>query len=163
MRAPATHLRRATSVGWMLDGLARRLRSRGLMSRSSLVRSWPAWLMAAALAGVGCNAAGHGRDGPASPTVLFLEHEAVTLTAAGHDDAALGRSSLLAGAGLSSLAVPAAPFEEAAFAALVDCVRDRFAAFHVSVVDARPAEAGFHMVVFGADAGMLTPEPEQPE
>ncbi len=88
---------------------------------------------------------------PPVPRVVYLNREGATL-AAGIDDASKNHSSLVRSAKHKYVAVPAFEGTPAQWNTIVECVRDRFAPFAVSVVDQRPIEPGYIMAMMGGTA-----------
>jgi hypothetical protein len=91
---------------------------------------------------------------PVVPRVVYLNREGATL-AAGVDDASKNRSSLVRSAKHQYVSFP--PFEgsPAQWNAVVECVRDRFAPYAVSIVDQRPIEPGYIMAMIGGTAKLF--------
>lgn len=91
---------------------------------------------------------------PVVPKIVYLNREGATLLA-GVDDASKNHSSLVRSAKHASVAFP--PFEgsHAQWTSVVECVRDRFAPFAVDVVDQRPVEPGYIMVMIGGTAKLF--------
>ncbi len=85
---------------------------------------------------------------------IYLERHGATVTA-GRDDAARGTSSLVWSRGLRGVRVPAFNGGERTWAQVVQCVRDGFAPFAVEIVDQRPADGDYVMIVVGGRPGML--------
>src|SRR5687767_9143485 len=79
---------------------------------------------------------------------VYLERHGATL-AAGRDNAAAGTSSLVWSRGLRGVRIPAFNGGERTWARVVQCVRDGFAPFAVDVVDERPADGDYAMIVVG--------------
>jgi len=88
---------------------------------------------------------------PPVPRVVYLNREGATL-AAGVDDASKNVSSLVRSAGQKYVAFPAFEGTHAQWNTIVECVRDRFAPFAVSIVDQRPVEPGYIMAMIGGTA-----------
>jgi hypothetical protein len=88
-----------------------------------------------------------------------LNRNGATLTGDLHDDASRNASSIVAGFGMSSAAIPPAALDDATWQETVACVRSEFARFNLSFVDQRPqpgsGEAGYMMVVFGGSGAEL--------
>jgi hypothetical protein len=88
------------------------------------------------------------------PTVIYLNRGGAVLRG-GTDDAAGGVSSVVAECGSREATLPAAGLDDATWAEVVACVRAEFARFNVQIVDQRPAEAGYVMVMFGGTGAEL--------
>jgi hypothetical protein len=93
---------------------------------------------------------------PGKPSkVIYLNREGVELTG-GPDDALYNVSSIVAGAPSNRAMLPAFAGTAARWNAIVKCIRDRFALFGVRVVERRPVDTEYMMVVLGgtpADVG----------
>jgi hypothetical protein len=88
------------------------------------------------------------------PTVIYLNRGGAVLRG-GNDDAAAGASSVVAECGRPEAALPPAPLDDATWAEVVACVRAEFSRFNVKVVDQRPEQAGYVMVLFGGTGDEL--------
>ncbi len=86
--------------------------------------------------------------------VIYLNREGATLTS-GTDDSSRNVSSVVGAAGL--VQYEAAPFTGATrrWNDIVSCVQDRFEAYDVNVVDQRPIEGDYIMVMIGGRPGDL--------
>jgi len=86
--------------------------------------------------------------------VIYLNREGAALSA-GTDDSRLNRSSIVKNSGRSSVDIP--PFVGApkAWDSFVQCTREKFAPFAVSIVDRRPVEGSYIMAVVGGKAQEL--------
>jgi len=88
---------------------------------------------------------------PAVPRVVYLNREGATLVA-GVDDASKNSASLVRSAKQKYVAFPAFEGTPAQWNTVVECVRDRFAPFALSIVDQRPIEPGYIMAMIGGTA-----------
>jgi hypothetical protein len=88
------------------------------------------------------------------PTVIYLNRYGGTVRG-GDDDAAHDSSSVVAGRDRERVDIPGAPLDDATWAEVVACVRAQFARFNVQIVDARPSEPGYVMVLFGGTGDEL--------
>ena len=96
------------------------------------------------------------RRGPSK--TIFLERNPIVLEP-GIDDAAAGKSSVVASAHKTSARVPGWKGSAAGWAKVVACVRELFAPFDVTVTDARPPHDDFVLVAVGGkptDIGVKT-------
>lgn len=93
-------------------------------------------------------------ESPVVSRVIYLNREGATLTA-GPDDAATNRSMVVQMAEQSSFDVPPYAGSARQFAQIVGCVRGHFERYDVTVVDRRPIDPGYMMVVVGGRAGAL--------
>jgi hypothetical protein len=91
--------------------------------------------------------------GPAPVTVVLLREGATVLP--GDDDARQLRSSLLERAELDWVDVPPFVGDDADWHALVDCVRDEYAAFDVVILDTLPEHGDYIGVTVGGDPSLL--------
>jgi hypothetical protein len=98
---------------------------------------------------------------PATPSragepsrVIYLNREGASLIA-GVDDSRLNRSSIVKNSGRSSVDIPPFVGTPKAWDGLVQCTREKFAPFAVSVVDRRPVEGSYIMAVVGGKAQEL--------
>lgn len=98
--------------------------------------------------------AAHSYAHGATPVTVYLERGGGTLHA-GWDDGDAGTSSLLAGQGIDRLTVPAYRGSDDAWTRTVACVRDRYAAFDVDVVDRRPASGRYVTIMIGGQPSMI--------
>lgn len=90
--------------------------------------------------------------------IIYLNREGATLTG-GDDDSAHNVSSIVRGTGKASVHIPAFQGPPQTWAALAACIRNKFAAFDVSVVDERPTLGHYIMAVVGGtpeDLGPIT-------
>ena len=95
---------------------------------------------------------------PGKPSkIIYLNREGVELTG-GPDDALFNVSSIVAGAPSGRASIPAFAGSAARWNAIAKCIRGKFAPFGVRVVERRPIDAEYMMVVLGgtpADLGYL--------
>lgn len=91
---------------------------------------------------------------PDRPHVIYLNREGGVLTA-GVNDSRRNVSSVVANAGLESFEVPSYHGTNAAWDSIVSCVQDQFSAYDVEVVDQRPVDGPYTMVMMGGRAGEL--------
>ena len=91
---------------------------------------------------------------PDGPRVVYLNREGATLTA-GTDDSGQNVSSVVANAGLEEFEVPAYHGSNAAWNSVVSCMQDQYEAYDVEVVDQRPVDGPYTMVMVGGRAGDL--------
>jgi hypothetical protein len=89
-----------------------------------------------------------------TPKIIYLNREGATLTA-GDDDARRNRSSIVRGANLEAITIPAFAGSPQRWNAVVECVRDRFSPFEVEVVDRRPVGRRYVMAVLGGEPSLL--------
>lgn len=87
------------------------------------------------------------------PKIIYLNREGALLTH-GMDDSAKNIASLAPRA-LGTLNFPAYSGSLSRWRSLVKCVQQKFAAFDVRVVDQRPVEPGYIMVMVGGSSSML--------
>jgi hypothetical protein len=85
---------------------------------------------------------------------IFMERHGATL-AAGIDDSVRNVSSVALGSHRERVTVPAYRGSDAAWNALVRCMRQRYAAFDVRVVEQRPTLRGYILVVVGGTPDLL--------
>jgi hypothetical protein len=85
---------------------------------------------------------------------IFLDRGGAKLTA-GADDSTAGRSSIVAGANRTEVAIPAFRGSDKAWKQIVACVRDQYARFAVEVVEQRPLGRGYIHVVVGGTPSLL--------
>lgn len=100
-----------------------------------------------------------GEPPPSASRVIYLARAPMTL-APGEDDAAVGRSSVVASQGSVEVKVPGWKGTDKGWTQLVACVRKLFAPFDVEVTDKRPDTDDFVLVAVGgrpADIGMKNP------
>jgi hypothetical protein len=96
-------------------------------------------------------------DPPAPPDpakVIYLNREGARLTA-GTDDANHNVSSIVDRAGISHADIPAFAGTNRRWNEILGCVRDRFSAFDVRIVDQRPVNEPYSMVVVGGTPDVL--------
>jgi hypothetical protein len=88
---------------------------------------------------------------PPLPRVVYLNREGATLVG-GVDDASKNQSSLVRSAKHKYVAFPAFEGSPAQWNTIVECVKNRFAPFSISIVDQRPLEPGYLMAMVGGTA-----------
>ncbi len=93
-------------------------------------------------------------EAPRRRPVIYLNREGAQILA-GLDDSSTNRSSVVAHAGLEAHDVAAFRGTPARWDAIVQCVRSQFEDFDVDVVDRRPAEGPYVMVMVGGQPGDL--------
>lgn len=86
--------------------------------------------------------------------VIYLNREG-GIIAAGPDDSATNRSSVIAGARLSHFEVESFRSSRVRWDAIVSCVEDQFEAYDIEVVDQRPVEGPYIMAMVGGRPGEL--------
>jgi hypothetical protein len=91
---------------------------------------------------------------PGASHLVYLNREGALLTG-GEDDASINRSSVVAMAGLAAYDAAAYGGTPRQFTEIVTCVREHFARYNVTIVDRRPVEHDYVMVVVGGRAGAL--------
>jgi hypothetical protein len=89
-----------------------------------------------------------------SPLPIYLRRAPGTYVG-GADDSAADTSSVVASTGRQSVAVPGFGGDDAAWNALVGCVRDEFERWNVVVTDGEPLVGRYLEVAFGADGAEL--------
>lgn len=100
-----------------------------------------------------------GAPPPQASRVIYLARGPLTL-APGTDDAAAGKSSVVAAQGSATVKLPGWKGSAKGWTQLVTCVRGLFAPFDVEVTDKRPDDDDFLLVAVGgrpADIGMKNP------
>ncbi len=91
---------------------------------------------------------------PEPARVIYLNREGARL-GAGTDDSSHNVSSIVERAGLSHADVPAFRGSKRRWDRIVGCVRDRFSAYDVRVVDQRPVNEPYVMVMVGGTPEIL--------
>ncbi|MEM9073899.1 MAG: hypothetical protein AAGE52_35735 [Myxococcota bacterium] len=91
---------------------------------------------------------------PPIPRVVYLNREGAILTG-GTDDSTQNVSSIVRDVEGERLEFPAFSSSLTRWRQIVDCVRDRFEPYDVTIVDQRPVERGYVMVMIGGRAMML--------
>ena len=86
--------------------------------------------------------------------IIYLNREGGTLTA-GADDSSRNVSSVVRNSGLASFDVPAYRGSAAGWDTLASCVADQFEDYNIDVVDQRPVNGEYIMVMFGGRPGDL--------
>jgi hypothetical protein len=86
---------------------------------------------------------------PGQPSrIVYLNREGAELMG-GPDDAAFNVSSVVGGAGTSRASIPPFAGTPARWTAIAKCIREKFSAFDVRVVEQRPVEGDYIMAVLG--------------
>lgn len=86
--------------------------------------------------------------------IVYLNREGALLEA-GTDDARQNTSSVVEAAGLDAYEVPAFRGSAARWDGIKKCVRERFAAYDIEIVDRRPVDGRYVMVMIGGEAEEL--------
>lgn len=86
--------------------------------------------------------------------VVYLNGDGGTLRG-GRESSARSSSAVLASRGIDSLTIPAYSRGRADWDRLVSCVRGKFSAYDVDVVDSRPREGNYIMAMVGGSPDML--------
>ena len=85
---------------------------------------------------------------------IYLHRGGATLSA-GVDDSHQNRSSVVRGAGLETVTIPAFAGSDRRWKEVVACVKKQYDRFDVVVTDERPRDRGYVMVVFGGAPKLL--------
>jgi hypothetical protein len=93
-----------------------------------------------------------GGDDPSR--IIYLNREGAALRA-GADDAKLNHSSIVKNSGRGAVDIPPFAGTPKAWDTFVQCTREKFAPFAVSIVDRRPIEGSYIMAVVGGKAQEL--------
>lgn len=104
---------------------------------------------------------GHGIDvsklglhaDPEPVTVVMQRHGGTIV--AGEDDSRLARSSSLANRGIGSVDLTGFRGNDKQWVQLMQCVRDRYAAYNVDIVDAPPAKGDYVVAMIGDQSSKL--------
>jgi hypothetical protein len=91
---------------------------------------------------------------PRTMRTIYLHRGGVTLTA-GVDASHENRSSVVKGAGLEKVKIPAFAGSDKRWRDVVTCVKKQYERFDVDIVEERPSEPGYVMAVFGGQPALL--------
>lgn len=90
------------------------------------------------------------------PRIIYLNREGAHLTAGNHDDSKKNVSAVVQVAGLPSFDMPAYTGSNTRWNDIRECVEKQFEDFDIRVVDQRPVDGDYLMVVMGGRPGKLT-------
>jgi hypothetical protein len=91
---------------------------------------------------------------PKAMHAIYLERQGITLKA-GAEDSTQNSSSVVAETHRVSVTTPGFAGKDAVWRSFVDCVRAKYAAFDVDVVEQRPSEPGYILVAVGGTPSLL--------
>ena len=89
------------------------------------------------------------------PRIIYLNREGARLSAAVHDDSKKNESAVVHSAGLTEFEVPAYGGSTSRWNKIKACVEQQFADFEIEVVDQRPIDKDYIMVMMGGRPGPL--------
>lgn len=89
------------------------------------------------------------------PRIIYLNREGATLRPGTRDDAQKNRSTMIRSAGLASFEVAAFTGSDKRWRTIKSCLEKQFSAYDLEVVDRRPVEGDYLMVMMGGRPGAL--------
>jgi hypothetical protein len=98
---------------------------------------------------------GAGLSAKPPPRLIYLNREGALLRAAKHDDSKKNLSAVLHSGGLETFEVPAYAGSHTRWKAIKACVQEQFVDYNIKVVDRRPIDEDYIMVMMGGRPGEL--------